>query len=152
MCIRDRGFEVIYTPDAAACPHGKVQTFQAISENGANGRPPHIDANVPKDDCKLPPQEPIAVLHKIPDGAVGYVDSPSKDSNVFFHSDMAYIVTFAVCRDRSKCEDKILSEYYFEFNRDTRKITKREEGARNHQDLIKKAFKDWMEEGGKPSI
>jgi len=150
QAFEDEGFEVVYTPDANACPNGKVVLFQAISANGMDGSNPHIDADLPKGDCKLPPQQMPGVLYSLPEGAVGYVDSPSKSSFVLFHSSTASIVAIAVCRNA--CEDKILSEYYFEFNKDTRKITSREEGAKKHQGLIDKAFKDWKKQGGKPSI
>lgn len=127
------GFEVIYTPDAAECPDGKVVLYQVTSSLGLNRRTAHVDGTPPQGTCKLPPQ-----MRPLGRAGCSYQDAPQGGGVSTFRQ-----TAVAVCR--KNCKDTVLGTYYFEFSNSKREVTKRDPNKKDH---FENGMKDWVKKGG----
>ena len=141
--LKDRnvnGFQVQYNPSGGGAK-GTIKLYQTIAANGfysgfdpcvdVGGSPYNTAAKMKaKYGCGLPPTVPGHA-----DTSYSYWDSPTSKS-IF---SVVYKIT-AVAVIRSGCSDTILSTYYFEFDNDSRKITKTDPG---YMDNYNAAMKAW---------
>jgi hypothetical protein len=136
----DHGFQVQYNPSGGG-ESGSVALYQTIAESGfMSHSAPHVDVgsspiNTAAKEraatgCGLPP-----AIHDPAGSAYSYWDSPTSTS--LFH--VIWDVT-AVAVRRSGCNDTPLSTYYFEFDNNSRKITKMDIGYRDNYDAAMQAW------------
>jgi hypothetical protein len=141
--IKDRkvdGFQVQYNPFSGNA-NTSIELYQTIATRGflfnlnpqvdVGGSPINTAAKEnAKTGCGLPP----VVIDKA-DTPHSYWDSPTAYSTL--HG--IWEIT-AVAVSRSGCSDTVLSTYYFEFDNDSRKITKRDP---TYKDNYNAAMKAW---------
>jgi len=105
-----RGFEVIYSPPAGACPNGQIVLYQIVSSVGLSGRTAHLDRGRAAATDLPNEMKPYGSQ-----GALSYEDSPSGEGISKYR-----FTAVAVCRAGGG--DVVLSTFYFEFDPKTRKL------------------------------
>ena len=120
------GFIVSYSPAPGECPRadmpdGTVVLYQTITPpSNAPDNVPHVDNTkrphrAPSTGCPKPPA--MTPKGPIPNS---YVDSPTWSDNPTLVGGVFKITAVASCR--SRCKQKVLSTYYFEWDNANRKV------------------------------